>query len=68
MKIKDRGRDRATPLLEDADELCSTLYLTLCIYCTSLKDPWRDPLESREKRLDSTQCWVPTRTLCSQKS
>ncbi len=76
----------------DADELCFTLYLALCLHCTSVKDPWHDPhgtssitsskvqqddcfvlislmslfvnpTESREKGMDSEQCWVPTRTL-----
>lgn len=33
---------QSTVFLTDADELCSTLYLTLCLYCTSVKDPWHD--------------------------
>lgn len=27
----------------DADKLCFTLYLTLCLNCTSVKDPCNDP-------------------------
>jgi len=47
-----------TVFYTDADELCSTLYLTVCIYCTSLKDPWRDPLGTSSIISSLSQLWL----------